>query len=808
MIMGFLVIGVPQATGQVDSEGTTPLYPMQYAQDTFKPKVMNDMAYYSTGPTTHYSDVRYQGLPTDMSRSSIVSNMYGYSSATYTNLDFLSTFFTIADTHNPTDVSPNDRMKQGKIVRIANADSTTKFTTRQQVPISLIDDHSVTYVHEGETQFLTDNNTQFLILDISSREMSASVDLYAPDFGYYNYNLPCSSVSIPLFNTNSSQTNQLPIAINSNYDTPITVTPHYVDASFFSKPIVMEGNTTNALNIDQGEYARTVPKEQDDHVFDVNIYNVTMEAGHSYKMDLTEYNLLPAAYLSDRGQCSTSYLFADIDQHYEEGVGMDYESYYDPILDTNLVTPNQDLSFQAFYVTIGAMHKNVNFFLQEYTKDRRQMTTYPQLILNQDNRIIESQYYQFTLNQDSLFGLNASTSDYFSIYQWEDQQRTYITSRYTKSSPLYGDYFGQLSASSFILLQAGTYQIRSTNTNSMMYGFTSIPITELGNSKTETFSKLQPKAFSYQGQLHAFNMLNLTQAGVQDIAVDYEYMIYNPNYGTTTDYTLNEFGNASTTVSSVNQTTIENYYGYTNWYDQKIFMLLPYSAQNSTQSLDSFSTQVQVSLTTLTDNIVDPPLDSYNYQIQSQRGDGAYTFGINSADHGSTSQILVERPLNLEANQLYNISIQIFGNYTNTNYNGSVNTVLMMTDNLLNSLIFGDEILSPNGANYTGLFYTQSTVSNLHIVFDRAFSGQYLNFSVSVSVKSMNIPQLSFDMPTFTYDGNVTDYYTSHPQLLFTFAGGPAAGSSRGGFLGSPSTGFIVFSSLFVTAVIIRRKRT
>ncbi|MHA1970104.1 MAG: hypothetical protein ACW964_20210, partial [Candidatus Hodarchaeales archaeon] len=246
----------------------------------------------------------------------------------------------------------------------------------------------------------------------------------------------------------------------------------------------------------------------------------------------------------------------------------------------------------------------------------------------------------------------------------------------------------------------------------------------------------------------------------------------------------------------------------TRSFEVPIFILHAYEAENITDPMNVFSATLTVS------NSV-PENQSFIPFSSGDIGDGFFI--PQSAVSSSTSYMinadviqgadqLIGIPLNLVPFSIYNITMRLTGNFTDSNLNASFEMINMHGGNLNNLVIFNEYLTSTTDTSdvVSMLILTVSPTSYLYLDVIRSWNGtHFMNSTLDVMINQLPVTAMDFAFPTHEY--NSTPSSQESEDLLITSL--EAAEMIRP----SASPGFemvTVVVTLFISINVKRRRRS
>lgn len=719
-----------------------PIISTEEVNDSFIPKTYREWDYYLLPPGTRYENVYYWGTTTTGSQSfytTASSTSFGYTGSALTHGNQISGNFRQNTTRSSAHPFFPDE-PYPRAVRIDN-DSLPIFNQTMMKPLSLHMNYSST-IFASDTDvywgYIESDEPFFIDVSISASNVEGVLifDSALPE-GYI-IGIPENKMTYPVFPTELGlQTFMLAV----NDSTLLTLTPHPWEFPSYIPTLNISTVTTGELN--QGSpwyYNETTNQyiDPDNVFFSIRMFQVEVQKGKAYRINaLFDMEYIKPGVLSEE---PVRFLYGE---HYEYVSG-------DIDQDGMVINAKETETITLVLYSPGEANGEYSIFYQELPPF--EVIETEDLVLNADWEPEEDIMYTFTLNSPHMIRANWTDTFEYRIYVPAAESGDWIE----KTNQNF------IGITTWQYLPAGTYGVWITDlTTGELLRFTAIPVQDL----SETFDiEDNTTILAIEIPLIRNRIIGVNVSTTDQInqSIAYNYVVaskYNEFVGadsgsfTIGNEQVNGNWQAASWAANGNLTEIEEYWQFCDR-QAPILVINASSMSNGTHSFGEFAGTL-----TITAGIVfDETSTARPFAIYS--GYDAYlpkdpistdtTYYISDDDSSDDDHVFAI-PLNLNPYELYNITLYVIGNNSNTaDLNVTLNDFDIYGGNYANLAVFGTETstIANNTMNWkSALILTVSTLSYLYVDLQREDDGGPLyNATMLVSIESLNAPIMSFDL--------------------------------------------------------------
>jgi hypothetical protein len=771
---------------------------------SYSPTASNyDYDYYLLPPGTDYSDysVKYTGITT---------NKAYYTSWPLGQNSFSSFSTSLSDDINvPTSLlrdtlrfssSPFfDPQPYPGAVRIGTTYDPSFSLTRTQ-PISLHMDHSFTFLAEENVEYWGwVNSSSPFLLDVYSRDNTqGSIFFDSATQAVSSFTAGKKRVTFPVFPLDGSSQN---FTVSFNDNTLVTLTPHpwsfpeyipTIDVNTSIDGDIMQGGLYE-VNQNTGEMSYL-----ENDIFSIRMFNLSLLQDEYYKI------FVNIAYDTEAGLSPTTPTMFLVGNNFEEISGSFNQDGY-------LLYSGQSENVTLVLYSPGYSRTHYSIFFENISP----ISQYSEqsLPLNTNITMKYETFYTFTLDRAHMMAINWTSNFDFTFYTKGANPGEWLVKTdesffNPETGNLVGNHLNDLDFN-WRYIPAGTYAIEVTDYSyDGQIRFTTIPVIQPTESPIAV-DESSIYAFEFPLTWNRINLVNISTDDHINQSIRYEwswiskYFEQIPNFEGDT-WIGNQQINGLWEEYGENNTMI---YGIlpTRSFEVPIFILHAYEAENITDPMNVFSATLTVS------NSV-PENQSFIPFSSGDIGDGFFI--PQSAVSSSTSYMinadviqgadqLIGIPLNLVPFSIYNITMRLTGNFTDSNLNASFEMINMHGGNLNNLVIFNEYLTSTTDTSdvVSMLILTVSPTSYLYLDVIRSWNGtHFMNSTLDVMINQLPVTAMDFAFPTHEYNST-----PSSQELLITSL--EAAEMIRP----SASPGFemvTVVVTLFISINVKRRRRS
>ncbi|MFX1515526.1 MAG: hypothetical protein ACFFC6_04395 [Promethearchaeota archaeon] len=787
----------------------------------FVPAGLNeDWLYYINPPGTDFreSEIMYKGISgTQNGEYTYFSNynQWSYSSVNLEKNEKVNDNLLI----NTTRVGYHPFISPEPYPRAVRIQSTFNpiFEYSHTVAISLHIDYSFSFMAEAYTTYFGFLNTsEPFFLDIQIYDCDADGQIIFSDtfpLGGHSIGYIEKKMTYPFIPRNNSVT-PLNFTLWLDQGSLVTLTPHLWELPKDLPSIQV--NRTYSGEIDQGEYQLIQDDEiiyPDNEIFSIRMFNLELVEDLYYEIFIDYRSFERTSCTS--GQPSIWLVAEYIDVLPNSGLNQNgYRICAKKNESATLVLFSQSWSSGEYTIYFQT-------FIQEEVEE---IEAHP-LSFNEDITLEYYTYYYFTLDTPHMIAVNYSYYSYFELYVSGPQLNEW---RYAGDhnffdpdyGNLVGDWLGDIG-NNWRYFPAGTYAIRvNWYWSRSEIRFTKIPI---HSPSTVSINKNSIYAFEIPLVRNRINFVNITTDDqvFPNQRVNYEYAwvgkyneMIKDYYPIGADWLGNRNESNQWLAWDSNNTLLESFLP-TRDYETPILIIRPFSAEDSTfQSLNTFTATL-----TVTTNV--PTIQHYARFDWPAIGGGYFiprnvigfsaSFAIND-DVISAAEHLYGIPLALPKYRIYNITVNLHGNYTTGSTLAVMNATLdgmKIHGGNLNSLAIFDTIDSSwDGTRHwtTMLILTITSRSYLYLDVTRTLNDtNYRNATLEVLIKDITATYLDITIPPYTYNATRLIQEIRMTQLLVTQITPPEMRKSSPGFDLILTLGVVV--SLGSRIIYKRRRR-
>lgn len=733
---------------------TIPVIQLEELGDTFEPTTyLENNDYYIVEPGTELTlPVQYRGENTDIDYTDATSTAfnidnYGVEDETYYEQptdDFLS-----GDSRSYTQPfleGIEELPRLARIEEIANG----SFDMNYLMPISLHMDYSFTfYADPAEIYYGMIETENAFFFDVFIHDCDAEADvvfLSAMPGGMVTFEE--KATTLPVFPYNGTIQN---FYFTVDNPTLITLTPHKLKLSTDKLDLgeaVSEQIIQGSLDVEDKDFDLVTNKT---NIFSIYTYELEVEENEYYEI---YFNLIDYMNIEECDPDISVLFAANLDDYTTISGNFDEDGYR--------FKAEKTTKLLLVIYTMGIVDLQYTVYFKDYEYISNMITT--DLQLNTNITLDLNTYYEFNLLQPALMAINSTSAGSFNVEFYRGDGNgtwTYLTGDgffNIETGSLIGDNDNDIgTGASWRYIPAGNYAIRSyADTAEEEIQFNVVTVGAATSNADFTLNQDNYAAFELDLTTNRYNFVNISTATHKNESVTLEYIIIN-KYNDGISWNVHDFdiGNLKTETGwvglPINETDIAQFVPRRT-HDVPILIIRAYDCVlNSSFPLDTFSIAL-----TLTTNVIS---DYYPYIDLTGIGDGDF-LPYNSittstsyavSDYRSDSQHQIYGiPIEVNPNSLYNITIRLIGNYTNSaNLNITFDDIYLTSGNLRSAFIFNTIDTNINGLlerNRTSLVLTTTDILYLYVDIIRASSGGYLNGTLRVQFTEIPVNKLSFDV--------------------------------------------------------------
>ena len=638
-----------------------------------------------------------------------------------------------------------------------------EFTRKQ--PISLHMDYSFTFLAEKKIDYWGwINSSDPFFLDIYSRDntqgtisfSSALPDLLTLEVGKKRMTFPIFPIDEEIQN----------FTLSFNDNTLVTLTPH--PWTFPDYIPIIEVNTSVSGDINQGGISEVDQKTGEtayleNDIFSIRMFNISLEEDRYYKIYL---NL---AYDSTYGGPTAPMTFLYGDNY--EIISGDISSLNE---DGITIYSEQSENITLILYSPGYSRAHYTIYFQNIAPITR-FNTLP-LLLNTNVSLDYETYYTFTLDRAHMMAINWTSHYDLEFYVQGVNPNEWIFKAYEdfflpEPSNLVGDIINDIG-DNWRFMPAGTYAVVVTDYSvDSQIRFTAISVLQPSDSPV-TVDENSIYAFEFPLTWNRLNLINISTTDQINQSIRYEWNwigkyleLITPSPGNA--WIGNQQNNSIWIGYDENETILRSFHPLLD-YEIPILIIHPYEAKNITDPINSFKATLSIT------NIV---ASNQNYDT----GDGIFipqngisrstSYAINDDIINETDQ-MYGIPLNLAPYSIYNITVLLQGNYTNTgDLNASFDIFSLFGGNLYTLEIFNTLTRTTTDTNDSQslLILTVSTTSYLYLGIARGNNGTHLmNATLDVFIEQIPTTPMEFNLAIHEYNAMVSSLEVFSEQLLAT----------------------------------------
>ncbi|MHA1167029.1 MAG: hypothetical protein ACTSRU_04345 [Candidatus Hodarchaeales archaeon] len=789
LVIIFLTCSIA-ATAQI-----LPVIEISEENEDFTPLSYNNRDYYVIPASKSYSNVKYTGPISAAQYTQSRTDYLRTYSTSISDGNYISSSLTTSDIRSSQHPLFSDESLPRAVSLESGIDNTTTsapttttssstsftsldnvFTKVQEVPISLHQDYSFTFLARGQkTYFGLYKSSAPFYLDIHIKDCESSGSIR---FGSANpslFYITHKKNTFPVFPTEGTVLN---FTLTLSETTLVTLTRHKMTLPAPLATMKVNESYTGEINqgclLNQGDGCIGCP---DNDIASLRILSMSkLLAGEYYKIYM---------YVVDH--CLT----CDDNDPSSYTLPIFLEGEYDIIsgsLDKNgvLIKANVDEVLQLALYSVGVVQQEYTIYFRNILKSGEDIIEERQLVLNEDVELEKYVTYNFTLTNPVMMAINVSSEYWFSFFREGNDETNWIAvpSLFNvEYNRLYGDYHGDLGTN-WKYIPAGRYAIRVSNKDEgAMIRFNTKVIMKTSMSSIQ-LSVNQDSLFAIEIPVmkNRINRVNLTTID-QTQSVNYEYSIlgkYNEFFSETGGCTIGSSANNSLIYEDIITRTNEI----------PILLVRPYSASN-----DTFLTSLTVQMTTPGDYypLINKDKIGYGNFIPMNPISTSTSFEIND-DYTDGNHHIYGIPMSLPENNLYNITVALEGE------NSDISYVYAHGGNLRDIEVFNSYDIVSNGSNYHWIkFIMLSVTSNTYLYVSIQRSG---NANCQVLIEKLPIINMNFTLPELEEYEWVSSRLDGEKKSTAKAANLTQIAGKTPGFEVS-----IAIATLVVISVIIRNKR-
>ncbi len=642
-----------------------PIIPIVDVEDTYTPESYpasyGDWDYYTIPPGTDYNDVYYlggSGGSGSAQYTDVLQNDYTDYDRSLTRGELIGSSSILSDDVRSSNHNFFESTMYPRAVRI-DSSKDAEFTKSQKAAISLHEDYASTFFAEGSTfysGFLQADGSFFMDVTFSNSKAEGFLWFGATyPLGGYTVGNPESKMTYPFIPMVGGLQE---FTLVTNDSTLITLTPHEWEfPSWFPD---LEVNTIFTEEFKQGDpWFKDDNTDQlikpDNEMFSLRMFNLTLEKDQYYRINTVfEMDEVKPGVLSSQPM---TYI---IGNYFETISGsLDQEGLS--------IRATEDEEVVLFMYSPGEAHGTYSIFFQEISQFT--LEDIEPLTFNQDIAPEHSVYYEFTLSSPAVLRFNSSIGFDYDIYvEGDPGQWIYEANE---------NFFGSV----WRYLPSGTYAIEFLNFNVDDEIRVNMAAIQTPGALPFTIDQESVLAIELPLTRNLINFVNLSTTDHINQSITYQYTIvskYNElvNTGSSSTTLGNRQNNGLWDAWPSSNNTVIAQYLPTRDYDVPILVVNPTSAQNLTDPISEFAGTLIVSTNEVIDQSYTPltfsslssafgPTGFAGTYIPVSSISSTTSFDINS-DHTIDDDQIFGIPLNLDANTIYNITVNLIGNYSAT----------------------------------------------------------------------------------------------------------------------------------------------
>ncbi|MCG3218038.1 MAG: hypothetical protein KAR35_03485 [Candidatus Heimdallarchaeota archaeon] len=731
---------------------------MKTQSDDFYPTFIDNYSYYIADPGVSLNGLSYLGETTDFEFTDATTSDMGISSDTYNDGDDLDPFCTSADSINIGNPFFDD-YELARVMRYENFEANENYIQGTTTyPISLHNDYSYSFYGEaGKTYTGFSTYEDPFLLDITySNPSSFYVINFINATSPFSGVIDCWEKTLPVIPSYETQMFQLTVY---NADTILTLTPHKMPSK---SPIKIKANSTYEGIIEQGVPSDPNAQEfdyesyvEDNEIFSLRYFSFEMKEGKDYLIDLNIYPMLDCD--ADCEYCCSliSCVESDITSFYLRDEILNDELVFDE--GTGTAHAFTDTSLTVVLYSTGFLYHKYHFLFKEIETETNYEVV--PLILNEPIEPVDG-YYNLTLSADTMMAINCSTlsavNGYDLLFYSVDEHGDYVyitDSDYNsvgfvqEENNLIGDSANDIGTN-WVYIPEGNYVVKVNKKGEAEIQFNTVSIRSVSTSVAITSDQDEIFAFEFSPLLARFQDIYLINSDINQ-SVRYEYSLISKYQMISS--TVNDVFLGDPDLGENENATIQSNLFLTSGYNNRILLVHPYSASNSTgDPQETFETDYTV--------LIDL-IEEYQYiNFLGEDGDFIYsntmtnslTLPVNDEKTTSEDQVF-GIPISQEANNLYNVTIKLIGNYSASDYNITLDNAPVVSGGpIYVTNVFGDLVngYSLDGyLSYSFVYLQVSSISYLFLDILRDTSADTLNGSIEITVSRIAVAKLELDIP-------------------------------------------------------------
>ncbi|MHA1910667.1 MAG: hypothetical protein ACTSYA_03130 [Candidatus Kariarchaeaceae archaeon] len=758
-------------------------------RDEFYPTFIDNYSYYIVNPGETLNGLSYSGETTDFDYTDASTNSLSVNSMTLNDEATLGLSTASADSINIGNPFFDD-YDLARAIRFENYEADENYIQGTTTyPISLHNDYSYSFFAEaGKTYTGFSAYEDPFLLDISysnpnSFYIISFINATSPSSGVIN----CWEKTLPVIPSFDTQMFQLTVL---NADTMITLTPHKMPTK---SPIKIKANSTYEGIIEQGELSN--PNDEDfdyesyaekNEIFSLRYFSFEMKEGKDYLIDLNIYPLLDCDLDCEYCCSIISCVESEITTFYLREEILNDELVFDE--GSGIAHAFTDTSLTVVIYSTGFLYHKYHFLFKEIESE----TSYEviPLVLNEPIEPVDG-YYNLTLLANTMMAINCSTLEvangydllFYSVDEYGDYN--YITdSDYNsggftqEENNLIGDFATDLGTN-WVYIPAGSYVVRIDKKGEAQIQFNTVTVRSVSSSTSISSDQDEVYAFDLSLSMARFNDIYLINSDINQ-SVRYEYSLL-PKYQMISTNTAGDVLLGDPDLGEAENDTIQSNIFITSEYANRILLVHPYSASNSTgDAQELFETDYTVLIDLIEEYLF---IDYRNIEdgdyIYSNSMTSSLTIPVN--DEKSTSQDQVFGiPISQQANNLYNITIKLIGNYSASDYNLTLdNAPIVSGGPIYRTSVFSDLV---NGyaldgfLSYSFVYLQVSSISYLFLDILRDSSADTLNGTIEITVNRITVKSLELDITDIVdlrWDKDRVDGEYKHSEVILDEVSAP-----------------------------------